>query len=796
MGAGGVGHRCAGAGGRGWLAPTVCRGSGAELTAPARWGRNNPRAGGRGGRWAESACGVGSRHGMALRRNRHAAGAVLFLGVLSVDFPRDRGGVQQVRRAAACTAILALCLTVGCGRAVPTGPGGSAAGTASPLTATPSAAAAPSASVPLPSIPGPTDQATLVSPPPAAGPVGLTAITSVSPAAGWAVGARCSGSPPACTGVVLATSDGGGRWAPLPAPPIGLDGVQFLSTRQGWVWGARGAYATSDGGRAWSRLPVPATPVSELGFTDARDGWLLSLATAGCTSRGCGAAVYATADGGHTWRLLARNAGPGATSAGANLPWRVFRGGGFLGGGHGWLFAADPGALYTTTDGGSRWTQSWLAGEGQAAGFAGPTAGWMATNGCGGPVCSGRRRTDYADLYQSGDAGATWTRVASVDQFVTALTPLPSAVWLLAQPPNGTPRCADRSCATETAVVSAGGAPVFHPVHGAALLALAASGPRQAWAVGSLRSPGDAILGTDDGGASWQVLWQAASQYSPGASWGFTGPRAGWALGAQTDASAVLRTADGGSNWSRTGTLPSPVGYGWAAGFSDASHAWMLTADGDLEASADGGAQWTDLGNPATCGPPVGLGMFTPKDGWLLASGACGSNTLYRTSDGGRTWTALPAPPAPESLRQISFAADGTGWALLNTGSNTAQADFHPERDLATSTDGGRTWRPVADLGPARVGPGTPPTQWVATQVEAVPGGVWVIGWRPNSGPTTGGVFLAARHPAAVAVAGGFALARGMSPQGIDFVSATTGWMLLQGTLYATTDGGRNWRLA
>ena len=597
---------------------------------------------------------------------------------------------------------------------------------------------------------------------------------------GWAVGSRCAGVPPQCTGVVLATADGGASWSPLPAPPSGLDGVQFLDPRDGWTWGGGGAFATTDGGRAWSALPVPPRTVSFVDFTDRDHGWLGTLGGA-CGLRGCGATIYRTSDGGSTWQTVAADAGPGPAPVGAlaNLPWAVFRDGGASGGGSGWLFASDPGTVYVTADGGHTWKPGLVRGAGSAVAFAG-SDGWVATEGCTPAPCTGPHAGDPADLYRSADGGQTWTWAVPLSQYPTGLAAVPGspAAWVLAQPPDGTSRCDDRSCATEVAVVTPGATPAFHDTGDAALLRLQAISDTEAWAIGSIRAEGDAILHTSDGGASWQVADQTAAGYRPGTAWGFWNANAGWALGASTDATAVLRTADGGRTWTRVGTLPTPLGPYAHGGFPTPDRGWALSAADHLLRSADGGAHWTDAGPLQPCGTVENMGFASPAAGWFLADGgSCGVPTLYTTPDGGRSWAPV-RPASGTSLAQVAFSSPAHGWALLWTA--PAPGPGGP-MELARTDDGGRSWRPVAALDPTG--------GWSADELLPVAGGVWVLGTDMTD---------SARVPLYVdragTVRGGFSVPSADLPLGFSFLSAQVGFMMADGWLVATQDGGAHWR--
>ncbi len=681
----------------------------------------------------------------------------------AADVPGLRGEarVRGAARLGVAGFLLTALLAAACGPAREPAPPTPATAPSGPPPASRSSAAA------LPVLtPGALPQATLQAPAP--GSLQLADLQLLTPAVGWAVGSRCAGAPGHCTGAVLATSDGGATWSALPAPPSALVGLQFVSTSQGWVWGPDGAWATADGGRTWSPLSVPAGGVSFLDFVDAAHGWMGAFG-GGCGLQGCGAAVYATSDGGRVWRNVAVNAGPGPVPPGAraNLPWVVFRTGGGLSASDAWLFASDPGAVYVTADGGSTWNRTILKGGASGVAFQG-TSGWVATEGCIPGPCTGPHANDAADLYRSADGGRTWTWAAALPGFPTGLSAAPggAAVWVLDQPANGTVYCDGRSCATRVAVVSPGTAPAFHTLHGFALLRVQAQSATSAWAVGSIRAPGDSLLHTSDGGQSWTVAYAAHAGYLPGPVWGFWTANTGWALGASTDATAVLTTALGGRTWRRAGTLPDPLGNPAYGGFVTPEWGWALTDQGALVSSADGGAHWAEVGTPRPCGTIEGMGFVDPDDGWLLAGGGtCAAPTLYRSADGGRSWTAVPAS-AGTPIAQVAFATPQEGWARLRVGGAS---------ELARTADGGCTWQPVATLDSGLAVNGLYP----------VPGGVWVTALRPSDG-----AWVAFEVSDTGAVTAGFSVPGRDLPSTFQFQSAQVGWMQADGVLFATGDGG------
>lgn len=138
---------------------------------------------------------------------------------------------------------------------------------------------------------------------------------------------------------LLRTEDGGITWRRVPVKTdtnARLLRLVFADARRGWVFGESGTVlATTDGGVRWAAQASP-TRFLLLGGTVISDSrlWLV----------GAGATIIQTSDGGLTWRKdFVRNAAntrfTAATFASHNLGWA----------------AGQSGAIFTTADGGRLW---------------------------------------------------------------------------------------------------------------------------------------------------------------------------------------------------------------------------------------------------------------------------------------------------------------------------------------------------------------------------------------------------------------------------------------------------------
>ncbi|GEM_PF-2693846 len=279
----------------------------------------------------------------------------------------------------------------------------------------------------------------------------LRALYFDNPSAGWVLGADCQGRGvhQVCTGIILATMNGGATWTPRQTGAI-LSDLQFVDTRRGWALesqcppdGAascpRELWQTSDGGQSWRRMPLPGFSPSGISVVNPTHAWLAGCVVKNTSTNPClRPAVLASTDGGKVWRReleLPASAGSFASSIT------------FVNRADGWLLASAPsgcgmggcwGPLYFTIDGGQHWIQEqpeyhWnMSGETPdrpgfpgAPVFVNPLIGWIPISVGAGPGEGGIASTI--------DGGKTWTHTGGRDgRSITGVSAVtPSDVWLV-----------------------------------------------------------------------------------------------------------------------------------------------------------------------------------------------------------------------------------------------------------------------------------------------------------------------------------------------------------------------------
>lgn len=174
------------------------------------------------------------------------------------------------------------------------------------------------------------------------------------------------------------------------------------------------------------------------------------------------------------------------------------------------------------------------------------------------------------------------------------------------------------------------------------------------------------------------------------------------------DQSRIYKTTDAGKHWSLQFTNTDPKGFFDCMAFWDHEHGLALgdPVDGHFEllATEDGGAHWAML-------PLASRPVAIDGEGAFAASGTCiavqGDQTVwfatggsaarvFRSTDRGKTWHAgeTPIVHGQPSTGAFSIAFRDASHGIIVGGDY-----LHPEQDginLATTNDGGATWKTVA----------------------------------------------------------------------------------------------------
>jgi photosystem II stability/assembly factor-like uncharacterized protein len=351
-------------------------------------------------------------------------------------------------------------------------------------------------------------------------------------------------------------------------------------------------------------------------------------------------------------------------------------------------------------------------------------------------------------------------------------------------------------------------APTTTPADDGSLEQFVPSTPTVWWAVvdGTL-SPQTVVARTFDSGQHWQnVTPPIDGTNEAGATAFFLNSLVAWITpqalvtppGQQTEDTLepVYATADGGTSWRALGRVPN----GCQLDFVDDVHGWctVLGAASGSEAvwiyrTLDGGSTWTLVSRsafaPGSSTPdalPVGcdktITFTSPTLGWATSRCNGASAYLYSTDDGGLRWQEDPQiqlpndAPVPEGEGLGVPVVDGSDAALAVQDGGQPGATA-----IATSTDGGHTWRSQLVPGDRQF--------WNVDLID------------PSHWRLTNGTVLMATDDAGAHWRRWTPTVTMRGEDGVvltlDFVSALTGWAVAGadgGPVWWTTDGGTTWQ--
>jgi photosystem II stability/assembly factor-like uncharacterized protein len=244
----------------------------------------------------------------------------------------------------------------------------------------------------------------------------------------------------------------------------------------------------------------------------------------------------------------------------------------------------------------------------------------------------------------------------------------------------------------------------------ARLRGVSAVSPSIAWASGQ----DGTYIRTTDGGLTWR------SAIVPGAEAldfrdvdAFDANTAYLLAIGPGDKSRIYKTSDGGGNWTMQFKNETPAAFFDAMAFWDRDHGIAMSDPVAgrflVITTSNGGRTWTPT-------PATGMPAALEGEGGFAASGTCitvqgksnvwfgtgGPNggRVFRSTDRGRTWTVADAPvPRGPAAGVFSLTFWSARHGVLVGGDYTKEADSGG--NVATTDDGGKTWKPVGDSRPA-----------------------------------------------------------------------------------------------
>lgn len=284
-------------------------------------------------------------------------------------------------------------------------------------------------------------------------------------------------------------------------------------------------------------------------------------------------------------------------------------------------------------------------------------------------------------------------------------------------------------------------------------------------------TPQGLLLTSPDGSGAWQ-LESSVTPAELSAVHFFPGhPNEGVAE-TQVGASVLsLQTRDGGTTWGPGPKLPAAPTDPVAWGSPQVGYAVGAGGSGGLLKTTDGGRRWLKLAWPGQALQVISFQFQSSRVGWAAVDIGQGSAEVLQTTDGGTDWL-------PMQLAQFTAPAGSSDFAAMETGGQTTVAVLYEW--------GWRQWTggsPPRSLGVN--GPEVP--QAIAIQAGGVFWAAGVKGWwyRPTGEVWVGTSSLGPRE------LGG--LPANSAPDAVGFASAQAGWMVVNGVLFRTRDGGRRW---
>ena len=236
-------------------------------------------------------------------------------------------------------------------------------------------------------------------------------------------------------------------------------------------------------------------------------------------------------------------------------------------------------------------------------------------------------------------------------------------------------------------------------------------------------------LKTTDGGETWEAATVPGAEALDFRDVHAVDDRTAWLMSIGTgETSRIYRTTDGGAHWGLQFTNPDAKGFFDDIAFWDAKRGIVVgdAVEGHLVVftTDDGGVHWDRRQTPAAvpnegafAASGTSLIARADRDAWIVTGGT-GAARVFHSTDGGRTWTVTTTPVRNDSpsagIFSIAFS-DSQHGVIVGGDYNQATAT---ERNIAVTTDGGKTWKaPV----------GTPPAGFRSAVVYLPDRKVWIV---------------------------------------------------------------------
>jgi photosystem II stability/assembly factor-like uncharacterized protein len=240
----------------------------------------------------------------------------------------------------------------------------------------------------------------------------------------------------------------------------------------------------------------------------------------------------------------------------------------------------------------------------------------------------------------------------------------------------------------------------------ARLRGVSAVSDRVAWASGS----GSTVLRTSDGGTTWQKL-TVTTDAVDFRDVDAINERTAYVLSiGNGPASRIYKTDDAGATWTLQFKNEDPKAFFDAMSFWDAAHGIVIgdSIEGQfcILTTENAGKSWVRV--PAGALPPAlpnegafaasgtNIAVLGKSDAWIGTGAATKARVLY-THDRGRTWKIAETPLASGGSTGIfSVAFRDRKHGVIVGGDYTKEKEAL--NNLAVTSDGGATWKPLKGL--------------------------------------------------------------------------------------------------